>query len=123
VCFDLAQAGPYIFLTTDVSRNIDALFISPHKFLGGPNTCGILILKKELFANAVPVNIGGGTVLWVDGQSQQYLSSLSEREEGGTGNMESIMRVGFCHMLKDAFREMITSREHFINSILYEELF
>jgi len=76
------------------------MFISPHKFLGGPNSSGILILHSKILCNSIPVNPGGGTVFWVDSKEHMYHSINTEREEGGTNNMESIIRVGMCHLLK-----------------------
>ena len=90
VFFDCATAGPYM----DINMNPvvlgesrpyvykDGLFISPHKMIGGPNTPGILVIKKKLLSNKVPTNPGGGTVFFVTSKDHRYLSNRIEREEG-----------------------------------------
>jgi selenocysteine lyase/cysteine desulfurase len=62
----------------------DAIFISPHKFIGGPGTPGLLIAKRALFRNRVPTQPGGGTVAYVSPVEHLYLSEPTHREEGGT---------------------------------------
>ena len=90
VFFDCATAGPYM----DINMNPvvlgesrpyvykDGLFISPHKMIGGPNTPGVLVIKKKLLSNKVPTNPGGGTVFFVTSKDHRYLSNRIEREEG-----------------------------------------
>lgn len=62
----------------------DALVISPHKFIGGPGTPGVLAIRRELMTNPVPVVPGGGTVLYVNPTEHRYLADPAHREEGGT---------------------------------------
>jgi selenocysteine lyase/cysteine desulfurase len=62
----------------------DAVFISPHKLPGGPGAPGVLVAKRSLFVNDVPTEPGGGTVFFVTGSDQRYISNRHEREEGGT---------------------------------------
>lgn len=74
--FDYAGAAPYVKidmqLTDDISplAYMDAVFVSPHKFVGGPNTPGLLVARRNLFQNSVPVTPGGGTVTFVSPMSQ-----------------------------------------------------
>lgn len=67
LAFDMAQAAPYIFLDKSQSDSIDAMFISTHKYFGGPGSSGILIISQQLLCNRIPTTPGGGTVFWVDG--------------------------------------------------------
>ena len=62
----------------------DAIFLSPHKFVGGPGTPGVLVAKRELFTNRVPGVPGGGTVSYVNADEHRYLTDPEHREEGGT---------------------------------------
>ena len=72
--WDFAAAGPYVKIEMNLSDDEpdghlaykDAVFISTHKFVGGPGTPGILIAKKSLFTNRVPTVPGGGTVAYVN---------------------------------------------------------
>ena len=99
-CWDYASAAPHApvdmnptldHLATTAGDNSsvhkDAVFISPHKFPGGPGTPGLLVVKKALLQNAVPGVPGGGTVFYVTEQRHRYLENLEEREEGGTPNI------------------------------------
>jgi hypothetical protein len=80
----------------------DAVFISPHKFLGGPGTPGILIAKRHLFKNRVPAVPGGGTVASVTPRGHAYLSDVEHREEGGTPNIVGAIRAGMAFQLKQS---------------------
>ena len=62
----------------------DAIFVSPHKFIGGPSTPGVLVVRRELLVNRVPTVPGGGTVAFVNPSGHQYLDDPAHREEGGT---------------------------------------
>ena len=62
----------------------DAVFISPHKFIGGPGTSGILIVKKSLLQDRKPVRVGGGIVRWVNEVDHDYVTDVEELEESGT---------------------------------------
>ena len=70
LCFvDFACSGPYVKIDMhpeDAESYLDAIFFSPHKFLGGPGTCGVLVFNKKLYQNVVPDNPGGGTVSWTN---------------------------------------------------------
>jgi selenocysteine lyase/cysteine desulfurase len=104
-CWDFAGAGPYV--TVDLNpvgcdQGIDAIFLSPHKYPGGPGTPGILAAKKSLFTNAVPIMPGGGTVVFVDKQNQWYVDDISHREEGGTPGILQIVKAGLVFTVKDA---------------------
>lgn len=93
--WDYAAAAPYLQIDMNPVRFLsdgslnpfvykDAVFISPHKLPGGPGAPGVLVAKRSLFVNDVPAEPGGGTVFFVTGSDQRYLSNRQEREEGGT---------------------------------------
>jgi hypothetical protein len=80
----------------------DAIFLSPHKFIGGPGTPGILVAKKQLFQNSVPAVPGGGTVSYVNEKDHRYLDDPTHREEGGTPSITGSIRAGLVFQLKEA---------------------
>ena len=80
----------------------DAVFLSPHKFIGGPQTPGILVVRRDLVRNRVPTVPGGGTVAFVDPIGHQYLDDPVAREEGGTPAMVESIRAGLVFALKQA---------------------
>jgi selenocysteine lyase/cysteine desulfurase len=113
-CFDFAAAAPYVAIEMepagDPAAGKDAVFISPHKFIGGPGTPGVLVARRDLFRNRVPTMPGGGTVLYVNPLEHVYLDSVEHREEGGTPAIVESIRAGLVFGLKaavgaDAIRE------------------
>ena len=120
-CWDYASAGPYLPIDmnpqgdTDDRPSLawkDAVFISPHKFVGGPGTPGILIAKRSLFRNRVPTVPGGGTILFVAPTRQSYHPDPEIREEGGTPGIVESIRAGLVFALKEAVgADEITWRE------------
>jgi selenocysteine lyase/cysteine desulfurase len=109
-CFDYAAAGPYLPIDMNPSPELpngqlaykDAVFISPHKFVGGPGTPGILVAKRSLFRNRVPSVPGGGTVLFVSPMGHSYDPDPATREEGGTPAIVESIRAGLVFALKEA---------------------
>ena len=108
--WDYAAASPYVRIemnpapTTGDQRLAykDAIFISPHKFIGGPGTPGVLVAKKALFKNKVPSIPGGGTVAYVSIDQQAFLKDPVHREEGGTPAIIESIRAGLVFQLKRA---------------------
>ena len=104
--FDYAAAGPYVAIDMNPVAEplcyLDAVFLSPHKFPGGPGASGVLIAKKKLFSNAVPAVPGGGTVSYADSHRHVYLPGIQAREEGGTPNIVGDIRAGLVFQLKSA---------------------
>jgi selenocysteine lyase/cysteine desulfurase len=115
--WDYAAAAPYVDIRLsappdDELAYCDAVFISPHKFVGGPGTPGVLLARRELFGNTVPSVPGGGTVDFVTGSLHRYLSDPEAREEGGTPAIVESIRAGLVFQLKDAVGvEVIHERE------------
>lgn len=106
-CFDYAASGPYVPIDmhpADPAERIDALYLSVHKFVGGPQASGILVVNRCFFKTRVPVRPGGGTVNYVSGASSDgidYSQSLHDREEGGTPAVMSDVRAGTAFLVKE----------------------
>lgn len=115
--WDYAAAAPYVPIRVGESMpgrsdHKDAVFASPHKFIGGPQTPGILIVRRELVQNSVPTEPGGGTVAFVDPIGHRYLDDPIAREEGGTPAIIESIRAGLVFALKEAVgTELIQARE------------
>jgi selenocysteine lyase/cysteine desulfurase len=114
--WDYAAAAPYVPIDMgspgDGSDYLDAIFISPHKLIGGPGTPGLLVARRELFTNRVPDVPGGGTVAFVNPEDHDYLSDIEHREEGGTPEIVGSIRAGLIFQLKEAVGlDRITERE------------
>jgi len=97
--WDYAAAGPYVAI--DVADK-DAVFLSPHKFIGGPQTPGVLVVKRQLLRNTVPACPGGGTVAYVNQEEHRYIDDPVHREEGGTPAIIESIRAGLVFQLKEA---------------------
>jgi selenocysteine lyase/cysteine desulfurase len=114
--WDFAACAPYVDMEMnpvgDPLAYKDAIFISPHKFIGGPGTPGLLIVRKELLTNRVPTVPGGGTVMYVNPLEHRYLTDPEHREEGGTPAIVESIRAGLVFGLKTAVGvETIEARE------------
>ncbi|CAM4916201.1 unnamed protein product [Rotaria socialis] len=104
IFWDYAAAAPYVKIDMNPSEiaSKDAVFISTHKFVGGPGAPGILIAKKKLFTNEVPSDCGGGTVNFVTRTQTEYVKDIETREEGGTPNILGSIRAGLVFHLKES---------------------
>ncbi len=105
-CFvDFAASAPYDEINMhpeDPEERLDAIFFSPHKFLGGPGTSGVLIFNKVLYNRNVPDHPGGGTVEWTNPWGEhRYINSIEAREDGGTPGFLQTIRTALCLNLKD----------------------
>ncbi len=120
--WDCAAAGPYVDIEMYGSREAgpaaykDAVFLSPHKFIGGPATPGVLVVRRELTTNRVPDVPGGGTVTFVNQDEHRYLADPAHREEGGTPAIIESIRAGLVFQLKQAVgvRTIREREEHFL---------
>jgi selenocysteine lyase/cysteine desulfurase len=120
-CWDYAAAGPYLPIDMNAAPDLpdgmlaykDAVFISPHKFVGGPGTPGILVAKRSLLRNRVPSVPAGGTVLFVSPSGHAYHPDPEVREEGGTPGIVESIRAGLVFALKEQVGvDEILRREH-----------
>ncbi|MGZ4613973.1 MAG: aminotransferase class V-fold PLP-dependent enzyme, partial [Actinomycetes bacterium] len=115
--WDYAAAGPYVEIEMNPGDHAckDAIFISPHKFIGGPGTPGVLVVRRNLLHNRVPVVPGGGTVAYVNPLEHRYLDDPAHREEGGTPAIIESIRAGLVFQLKGAVGvETIRGREELL---------
>ena len=114
--WDFAASAPYVEVEMSPHRDgdehdyKDAIFVSPHKLIGGPGTPGVLLVRRELLTNRVPAVVGGGTVAYVNSKKHMYLADQEHREEGGTPAILESIRCGLVFQLKqqvgvDAIRE------------------
>ena len=105
--WDYAAAAPYVTLSMGATDGHpgsykDAMFLSPHKFVGGPGTPGVLVVRRDLLRNRVPDVPGGGTVEYVNPTEHHYLTDPVAREEGGTPAIIEAIRAGLVFGLKQA---------------------
>ncbi len=128
LCFvDFACSAPYIDIDMHPKNELqylDAIYFSPHKFLGGPGASGILIFNSKLYKNKIPDNPGGGTVDWTNPWGEhQYIEEIEAREDGGTPAFLQTMRVAFAIQLKEQMGvAKILKREKEILNVLWKGL-
>ena len=128
VCFvDFACSGPYVDIDMHPSNPesyLDAIFFSPHKFLGGPGTSGVLVFNKNLYKNNVPDCPGGGTVSWTNPWGEhKYIDNIEDREDGGTPGFLQVIKTALAIQLKEQMGvNNILEREHEIVEYVFEQL-
>jgi selenocysteine lyase/cysteine desulfurase len=128
LCFvDFACAAPYIHINMHPpieDQKLDAIYFSPHKFLGGPGSTGILIFNSTLYNNKVPDCPGGGTVEWTNPWGRhQYVEDIEKREDGGTPAFLPTIRVAMCIRLKEQMGvEKMLQREDELKEIIWPAL-
>jgi selenocysteine lyase/cysteine desulfurase len=127
-CFvDFAAAAPYVRIDMhpdDQTARLDAVYFSPHKFLGGPGTPGVLVFTSDLYHNLVPDHPGGGTVNWTNPWGEhRYLDDIEAREDGGTPGFLQTIKAALAVRLKEAMGvERMLAREHELRPILFTGL-
>ena len=128
LCFvDFACCAPYVDINMHPENEdemLDAIFFSPHKFLGGPGSSGVLIFNKKLYKNTVPDNPGGGTVSYTNPWGQHdYFDDVETREDGGTPGFLQTIKIALSIQLKDKMGTVnIKKREDEINKVVFETL-
>jgi len=128
VCFvDFAASAPYAEIDmhpTDPKEKLDAVMFSPHKFLGGPGTSGVLVFDSSLYHNSTPDQPGGGTVDWTNAWGEyKYVDDIEIREDGGTPGFLQAIRTALCIELKNQIGvENISKREEELVKIAFDEL-
>lgn len=128
VCFvDFACSGPYVEMDMhpeDPESYLDAIFFSPHKFLGGPGTAGVLVFNKNLYKNNVPDCPGGGTVSWTNPWGEhKYIDNIEDREDGGTPGFLQVIKIALAIQLKEKMGiQNILDREHELIDYVFSEL-
>jgi selenocysteine lyase/cysteine desulfurase len=109
-CFDYAASGPYVEIdmnpppgVADGDASLDAVFVSPHKFLGGPGACGVLVFNERLYHRELPPTVcGGGTVDYVSAIDQDFITDIEARERAGTPGVLQTLKAGLVFELKRA---------------------
>jgi selenocysteine lyase/cysteine desulfurase len=128
LCFvDFACCAPYVDINMHPENEeeyLDAIFFSPHKFLGGPGSAGVLVFNKKLYKNIVPDNPGGGTVSYTNPWGQHdYFDDVETREDGGTPAFLQTIKIAFAIQLKEKMGvSNIENRENEINKRMFETL-
>ncbi len=129
VCFvDFACSAPYIEIDMHPAdrpdEHLDAIYFSPHKFLGGPGASGVLVFSKRLYHNRVPDQPGGGTVDWTTPWGEhKYIDDIEAREDGGTPGFLQAMRTALCLRLKEEMGiKAILEREEELREIAWSGL-
>jgi selenocysteine lyase/cysteine desulfurase len=116
-CFiDFAASAPYVDMDMHPEnplQQLDAIFFSPHKFLGGPGSAGVLIFNKDLYKNITPDSPGGGTVKWTNRWGgYSYISDIETKEDGGTPGFLQGIKAALAVVLKEKMTtRMIRERE------------
>ncbi len=125
LCFvDFAASAPYVDINMHPAnplQTLDVIFFSPHKFLGGPGSPGIMVFDKSLYKLKVPDRPGGGTVLWTNPWGEQrYFDNVEVREDGGTPGFLQTIKAALAILLKeDMGAEHILDREHlYVNKVM-----
>src|SRR6056297_2654430 len=127
-CFvDFACSGPYVDINMHPDKpgaELDAIYFSPHKFLGGPGSTGILLFNNKLYKNKIPDNPGGGTVDWTNPWGEhKYVDDIEAREDGGTPAFLQTIKAAMCLELKNAMGvDKILAREKEQLELIWQEL-
>lgn len=108
-CFDYAASAPYVQIDMNPApdkypgdASLDAIFISPHKFLGGPGSSGVLVFKECLYHRELPPTVAaGGTVDYVGPEHQDFITQIEEREKPGTPGVLQVLKAAMVFELKD----------------------
>src|SRR5512139_738600 len=119
-CFDFAASAPYVEIDMNPPRDADggdasydAVFLSPHKFLGGPGSSGVLVFNEKMYCRDLPPSVaGGGTVDYVSPIDQDFIADIEEREKAGTPGVLQTLKAALAIDLKDRIGiERIEARE------------
>lgn len=127
-CFvDFAASAPYVDVNMhpdNPGQSLDAIFFSPHKFLGGPGSSGVLIFHKDLYKNRIPDHPGGGTVNWTNPWGgHSYVDDIEIREDGGTPGFLQAIKTTLAIQLKEQMGvENIQAREKELVELLFSGL-
>lgn len=119
-CFDYAACAPYVDIDMnpepvgDEDPSIDAIFVSPHKFLGGPGSSGVLVFNERIYNRDLPPSMSaGGTVDYVGPDDQDFITRIEEREKAGTPGVLQTLKAGLVFEIKDRVGvDVIERREH-----------
>jgi len=125
LCFvDFACSAPYVHINmhpAERDAHLDAVYFSPHKFLGGPGTPGVLIFNKKIYKNKIPDQPGGGTVVYSNPwKVHEYIKNIEQREDGGTPPFLQGIKAAMCVRLKEEMGvENILKREEEMLQLIF----
>ncbi len=124
---DFAASAPYVNINmhpADPMEKLDAIIFSPHKFLGGPGTPGVLLFDKHLYKLTSPDQPGGGTVLWTNPWGEHKFSpDIEVREDGGTPGFLQAIKASLAVQLKEQMGvENIAAREHELAALMFAKM-
>lgn len=128
LCFvDFACSAPYLSINMhpeNPEEKLDAIFFSPHKFLGGPGSSGVLIFDHSLYQNTIPDCPGGGTVDWTNPWGKhKYVDNIEDKEDGGTPAFIQTIKTALCVKLKEEMGvENMIKREEELIKYIFEHL-
>ncbi len=126
VFFDFAASAPYVEINMNKDKDcyFDAIFLSPHKFIGGPGSSGVLIINKHLYSTLYPPTVaGGGTVKFVSPYCFEFLSDVEARENAGTPGILQVIKASLVFELKEAIGiDRINSIEEKMNETVFSLL-
>lgn len=128
LCFvDFSASAAYVNINMHPEKEkqtLDAIFFSPHKFLGGPGSSGVIVFNKKLYQNKIPDHPGGGTVLWTNPWGgHHYFDDIEIREDGGTPGFLQGIKASLAVLLKeDMGIKKMAQREHELKDRLMEGL-
>ncbi|MEE9373972.1 MAG: aminotransferase class V-fold PLP-dependent enzyme [Saprospiraceae bacterium] len=128
LCFvDFACCAPYTHIDMhpdNEGAHLDAIYFSPHKFLGGPGSSGVLIFNSKLYKNKIPDNPGGGTVAWTNPWGgHKYLEEIEAREDGGTPGFLQTIKAGLAVKLKEKMGiDKMIAREKEVMAVIWPRL-
>lgn len=125
-CFDFAACAPYVNINMNKSSKeyFDAVYIAPHKFIGGPGSSGILVINKRIYDSSIPPTVaGGGTVTYVSPYAYDYINNVEEREMAGTPGIIQILRAALVIELKNLIGlDNIKQQEKYYTQKVFERL-
>ncbi len=128
LCFiDFAASAPYVDIDMhpeDPLKKLDAIYFSPHKFLGGPGSSGVVIFDSSMYHGGAPDNPGGGTVDWTNPWGEyKYIDDIEAREDGGTPGFLQAIRTALAIQLKQQMGvENIRAREEELVEAAFQRL-
>ncbi|MBN1158840.1 MAG: aminotransferase class V-fold PLP-dependent enzyme [Bacteroidales bacterium] len=125
LCFiDFAASAPYVGIDmcpSDPMQRLDAIYFSPHKFLGGPGSSGVLVFDSSLYNSEIPDDPGGGTVDWTNPWGEyKYVDDIEAREDGGTPGFLQAIRAALALNLKEKMnvQKILEREEELVNTAL-----
>ena len=121
ICFDAAASSPYMNIPCHL---FDAMFMSSHKLLGGPGSCGLLVIRKNLIDTSIaPTFAGGGTVEYVNKNLQLYQKEIEAREDAGTPGILQLIRASLAYQLRNEISfDFIKKQKDELKEFLINEL-